>query len=167
MPRIDVRPVRVRKAEGRGLEQGLVWVEVYLPFDLQAFAAFSQVVKANGGDVVKAATADPEIASKALTPIDAHGEAMIPADLQKLAHGFLVESRQIDVLHDTTVRKSVAVVESFLNTPEIGSPQFYPGAWVVCLRLEPDSAEWKAVDSGALDAVSFQTDVFKTMIAAA
>lgn len=160
-----VRPVRVRKAGGE-LSEGLVWVEVYLPFDVEAWSGFQALVTKHGGDLVKAEAADPVLASKALTPIDAHGEAMTADDLQQLAHGFLVSSRKIDVMHDQAARASVQVVESFRNTEEIASPNFYPGAWVLCLKVAPGSDEWKALEGGTLDAVSFETTVVKVPRAA-
>lgn len=160
----EVRPVRVRKAAGE-LVEGVVWVEVYLPFDAAAFQAFSALM-ATKGSAVEAAKADPALASKALEPIDAHGEAMLPSDLEALAFGFLTSSRKIDVMHDQNARASVAVVQSFVNTPEIASPNFYPGAWVVALKMAPGSPEFEAAVAGGIDAVSFQTTVVKRPVAA-
>lgn len=169
------RPVsgRVVKAETvtrAGMEEGRVWVEAYLPFDPAAFAAFTRKALELGGgpDGYRAAqAADPELARKALDPIDAHGEAMLPEDLETLADRFLVESRKIDVMHDEQARVGVSVVGSFLNTAEVGSPNFYPGSWVVTLKVEPWTPEFKAIKAGTLNAVSFQAVVHKVPIVVA
>lgn len=166
-----VRAARVRKSAEK-LNEGLVWAEVYLPFDAEAFSAFVALAqKSPGADwpakVAAAAAADPVLASKALDPIDAHGEAMLPEDLQGFAHSFLDESRQIDVMHSFERVGTVKVAQSFVNTPEIGSSKFYPGAWVLALQVAPGSEVWKAVDEGKLDALSFATTVRKVRITAA
>lgn len=156
------RVVRVRKAEGgRGMAEGLVWVEVYLPFDPSAYVDFVQLVGAHKGDAVAAAAADPELASKALTPIDAHGEAMLAGDVVALAHAYQVQSRKMDVGHDRQARASCQVVETFVNGPEIASPNFYPGSWVIVVKVAPGTPEWTALEAGTLDAVSFEGLVYK------
>lgn len=159
------RVVKVRKAEGRGMAEGLVWVEAYLPLDVDAFHRFSGLV-AKHGSAEAAALADPALAELALTPIDTHGEAMLPEDLMQLAHAFVADSRKIDVMHDQQAREGVAVVQSFVNTPEVGSPNFWPGAWVTVLKIDQESEVWQRVESGELDAVSFMALVTKLPIAA-
>ena len=145
--------VRVRK--GRGLTEGLVYVEAYLPFDPAAFGEFSLLVDEHGS-VAKAAEADPKLASKALEPLDMHGEAMLQGDVIDLAHRFLLQSRKMDVNHDNFARESLAVVQTFVNTPEIASPNWYPGAWVVAFKVAPDTPEWNDIEEGILNAVSFE-----------
>lgn len=154
-----LRVVATRKG-ARDMDAGLVWVEAYLPFDVQAFADFSELV-AKSGSAVAAQKIDPELCKRALDPLDAHGEAMLPEDLQQLAHSFLIESRKMDVGHDQRARSTVHLVESFLNTAEIASPKFWPGAWVAVFKVDPGSAEWAKIERGELNAVSFQADVFK------
>lgn len=175
-PAPSSRPIhagRVVKAETvtrAGMTEGRVWVEAYLPFDPEAFAAFTRKALELGGDEAAyqaAATADPELARKALTPIDSHGEAMLAEDLAELADRFLVESRKVDVMHDEQARAGVAVVGSFVNGPEIASPAFWPGAWVVVLKVEPWTPEFQAIQKGELNAVSFQAVVHKVPIVVA
>lgn len=175
-PSSTPRPVhasRVVKAETvtrDGMEQGRVWVEAYLPFDPGAFAAFTRKALELGGGAEgyrAAMAAAPELARKALEPIDSHGEAMLAEDLEALADAFLVESRKVDVQHDEQARAGVSVVGSFLNGPEVGSPNFYPGAWVVVLKVEPWTPEFKAIKAGTLNAVSFQAVVHKIPIVVA
>ena len=161
---INGRAVRVRKG-GRGMSEGLVWVECYLPFDPEAFHEFTAKCAELGGAVL-AEAAHPELARKALTPIDTQGEAMLADDLLQLAHGFMVQSRKIDVMHDEDTRPTVQIVQSFVNTPEINSPNFWPGAWVAVLKVDEGSEEWDAIESGELNAVSFQALVGKMPITA-
>lgn len=171
MPRITVDArVIARKAPGaRELAEGLVWVEAYLPFDPQALADFEALArktpKPDGKpDYRKAANTNPELAKKALDPIDSHGEAMLQEDLVQLAHGFLAESRKMDIQHDGKARGTVQLAETFVNTPEIASPNFAPGAWVVVFKVAAGSAEWADIEAGNLNAVSFQAVVTKQPI---
>lgn len=154
--------MRVRKT-ARQLDAGLVWVEAYLPLDVQAFAEFSQKV-AELGSAELVAKADPDLARRALDPVDSHGEAMLREDLVKLAHGFLEQSRKMDVQHDENARSSLHLVESFMNGPEIASPNFAPGAWVVVFKCDPGSAEWAQIEKGELNAVSFQAWTTKVQV---
>lgn len=163
-------PGRVVKAvtSGRpGMEEGRIWVEAYLPFDPAAFQAFTRKALELGGGAAgyrAAALVDPELARRALEPIDAHGEAMLPADLEALADRFLVQSRRVDVQHDEVARAGVHVVGSFVNGPEIASPNFWPGAWIVVLKVESWTPEFQAIKAGTLNAVSFQAYVRKVPI---
>lgn len=156
----------------RGLNEGLVWVEAYLPLDVAAFAEFSALVVKHGGDAKAAAAANPVLAKKALDPVDAHGEAMLPQDLQALAHGFLAASRKMDADHQVDahgafiVRNELTLVESFLNGPEVASPMYAPGAWVTVFRVAKGSDLWTRIESGDLNAVSFATDVVKEPVVA-
>lgn len=166
----DVVRGRVVKSS-RGMAEGLVWVEAYLPLDVPAFAEFSALVAKSGG-VSQAAKADPALAERALAPIDAHGEAMLPADLQQLAHGFLADSRKMDADHAKDAngafipRSELTLVESFVNGPEVASPLYAPGAWVTVFRVEKGSDLWARLDAGQLDAVSFATRVTKEPVVA-
>ncbi len=162
---VHSRVVRVRKSTGRGMQEGLLYVEAYLPLDTQAFAEFSHLVAKVGAE--QAAADNPELAKKALTPIDSHGEAMLQEDLIQLAHAFLVESRKMDVQHDEDARDALDIVQSFVNTEEIASPHYWPGAWVVVVRVKKGTPEWDAVESGELDAVSFAARVHKIAVTAA
>lgn len=159
------RIVNVRKEAGSGgMTVGLITVEVYLPFDPVKFAAFEALVAANAGDVEAAEAADPELARLALEPVDSHKEAMLAPDLQQLAHAFNATSQKIDMLHDFVQRPSVLVVESFINDDEIASAAFFPGAWVMRLKIEAGSDEWDLVEAGVLRAVSFAAEVDKVPV---
>ncbi|MGB0685821.1 MAG: XkdF-like putative serine protease domain-containing protein [Planctomycetota bacterium] len=156
-----IKTHKVRKADG--MSEGLVWVEAYLPLDIESYAQFQALVVKHGS-AVQAAAINPELASKALTPVDAHGEAMLPEGVVQLAHGFITNCRKIDVLHNEQVRNDVQVVESFVNGPEIASPNFWPGSWVCVLKVDPASELFPLVESEQLDAVSFQGWVVKTPV---
>lgn len=155
--------VQVKK--NRGMEDGLVWVEVYLPFDPSAFSEFQSLVT-KAGSAVEAAKQNPDLANRALIPIDSHGEAMLQDDVQTLAHRFITKSRKHDIEHSEVVVDDVETVESFINGPEVSSPHFYPGAWVVVLKVAKGSEAWDRINSGELDAVSFQAFVKKQPIVA-
>lgn len=161
------RIAKVVKGSDRGMKEGLIYVEAYVPLDVVAFAEFSHRVAAHKGDVAAATAENPELATKALVGVDSHGEAMLPEEVQALAHAFIGQSRKCDVQHDRVARSSLAVVETFVNTPEIASPNFLPGAWVTVLKVAPGTPEWTDVENGTLDAVSFQGMVIKTPITAA
>jgi hypothetical protein len=151
---VGQRIARVRKGS-RSLETGLVWVEAYLPIDVEAFAEFSDLVS-KGETAAELARRLPELTRRALTPIDSHGEAMLPDDVADLGRQFLELSRRMDVEHDEQARPTVAIVESFINGPEIESPHFWPGAWVTVFKVAKNSEEWAAIERGDLNAVSFQ-----------
>jgi len=167
------RIVSIRKAATSGkvrtLTEGLVWFEVYLPFSPEKFAALQALaqlhtVEGQALNFAAAKLADPELYRLAAEPLDSHGEVMLAADLQQLAHVFLIESRKIDVMHDEVDRATVALVESFLNVEEVASPHYFPGAWVVVLRVAAGSEEWRKIEAGELNAVSFGATVTKIPI---
>lgn len=166
-PRL-ARVVKATTIERDGLERGRIWVEAYLPFDAAAFAEFTRLaVQLGAGGPANyraAAASDPALARRALDPIDSHGEAMLPADLEALADRFIRESRKIDVQHDESARQGVHLVGSFVNGPEIASPHYFPGAWVTVLDVEPWTPEFQAIKAGTLNAVSFQAYVRKVPI---
>lgn len=154
---------RVRK--GRGMTEGLLYVEAYLPFDPVAFTEFVKKWQELGSaEAVEAAY--PELAKKALVPIDTDGEAMLQDHVIKLAHAFMEQSQKMDVQHDGWERDSMQVVQSFVNTPEIASPNWWPGAWVTVIKVQKGTPEWDLFESGDLNAVSFQGDVIKTPVTA-
>lgn len=164
---VSARVVKAATVGRDGMTEGRIWVEAYLPFDAGAFADFTRKAMALGGtsEAYRAVqVSDPELAAKALTPIDAHGEIMLAEDLEALADAFLVESRKTDVMHDEQDRPGVHVVGSFVNTPEIASPLYWPGAWVVVLKVDPGTPEFLAIKAGTLNAVSFQAVVNKVPV---
>lgn len=141
------------KRSRRTLTRGLVWVEVYRPMDMAAWKDFSALVK-SAGSIEAAAVQDPALAERALTPVDWYGTGMLPHDLEAFAHAYLVLSRQVDVQHDQRPIDSARIVQSFLNTAEIASANYWPGAWVVVIEVDPASDAWKAIESGKINAVS-------------
>jgi hypothetical protein len=141
------------KRTRRTLSRGLIWVEVYRPCPSAAWKEFSALCKTAGG-IVPAAAQDPALAERALTPIDWYGTGMLPADLESFAHAYLVLSRQVDVQHDQNPINDARIVQSFLNTAEIASPHYWPGAWVVVIEVDPGSAVWTAIEAGKINAVS-------------
>lgn len=172
--RAQVKIARVRKGtDGGVLKEGLIYAEVYLPFDPKAFSDFWTQVEAlmTANTVLtqrdayrQVIAAQPDLARLALDPIDSQGEVMLQDDLIKMAEDFLVHSRKLDAFHDKQPREGLKVVQSFVNTPEIASPNFFPGCWVLVVKIQPGTPEWLMVDSGVLEAVSFETLVNKTLV---
>ena len=160
------------QVKGRDMSRGLLYVEAYLPADLEALAQFEALAAtAHKGDYVKAAKAAPELAAKALTPIDSHGEGMLQDDVIALAHLVIKRGGKMDVMHSEltatkpTPSPNLSLVQSFVNTPEIGSPNYWPGAWVCVVEVKRDTPEWADVVSGKLNAVSFMAVVTKVPVA--
>lgn len=158
--RIETRG-RVRVAKSG--PEGLVMAEVYLPFDAVSFGEFQELVIANGGDYDAAAAAAPELAHKAMMPIDSHGEAMLAPDIKAMAFEF-VERRAVDVQHDNEARPTVKVVQSFINDDLVASPHYWPGAWVLGVKVDTSSDEWAKIERGEIGAFSFQARVSKARV---
>lgn len=151
------------------MEVGRVWVEVFLPFDPAAYVSFLELAEALGGGetgIAAAAKADPALAERALAPIDSQGEAMTAPELQELADLFLLESRKMDAKHDYQARSSLKVVGSFINDEHVASPKFWPGAWVIVFTADPVSVEFKGIENGDYNAVSFNASVIKRPVVA-
>lgn len=176
MPQADPNTPRELTFKGqvkrRDMTRGLLYVEAYLPADLEALAAFEALAAtAHKGDYVAAAKAQPELAAKALTPIDSHGEGMLQDDVIALAHLVIKRGGKMDVMHSELhavapkANPNLALVQTFVNTPEIASPHYWPGAWVAVVEVKRDSPEWADVVSGKLNAVSFMAVVTKVPVA--
>lgn len=160
--RVRMTPQGRSRATKIDAARGLVWVEAYLPLDLDALADWTALEAEVGQEA--AIKQDPDLFARAITPIDSQGEGMTADQLELLAHRYLAISRKMDADHDLAVRDSVQVVESFINGPEIASPHFYPGAWVTVLKFDTSSPEWDRVQKGDLQAVSFMAYVDRTPI---
>lgn len=83
---------------------------------------------------------------------DTHGHFMKAAEIEKMAHAFLLKYQQaaIDTEHDFTPN-GAGVVESFVARP--GDPDFTPGAWVIGVHV-PDKALWAQLEKGELTGFS-------------
>ena len=86
--------------------------------------------------------------------LDTHGEAMLPEDIELMAHRFLGLdlSKSIDVQHDN-VPTTCRPVESFVVRWD--DPDYALGAWVLGIHV-PDKALWAKVESGELSGFSFE-----------
>ena len=90
--------------------------------------------------------------------VDAQGDVILPAELQKAAHDFVLHSRDGGVMHETT--GVATIVESLVTTPETIAALFptvakglIPCGWVVAFKVT-DSSVWKRVQSGELSEFS-------------
>lgn len=92
--------------------------------------------------------------------VDTDGEAMAPAEVEKMAHDFLSKGRFdcIDTQHDE-IKNGCLVVESFVARK--GDPDFVPGEWVLGVKIVSD-AIWSKVQKGELNGFSFGSDNIPT-----
>lgn len=91
--------------------------------------------------------------------IDAHGDAMDAAEIEKLAHRFLMESlnSHIDIMHDNQPALAVAV-ESFIARE--GDNLYTPGSWVLSVKIQ-DEALWDEIKKGKYSGYSMEVLVNK------
>jgi len=87
---------------------------------------------------------------------DAHGDFMSEAEVEEMAHKFLMRYRHdptsgVDQQHDSVVR-NVDVVESFIARK--GDPDFPEGAWVMAVKIH-DKALWEQILNGEITGFSF------------
>ncbi|MBM3299001.1 MAG: hypothetical protein FJY85_03505 [Deltaproteobacteria bacterium] len=85
--------------------------------------------------------------------VDTDGEAMEPAEVEKMAHEFMLNGRFdcIDVNHDR-IRSGCRVVESFVARK--GDPDFTAGEWVLGVKVMREDL-WQKVLKGELNGFSF------------
>lgn len=86
---------------------------------------------------------------------DAHGHSMTAIEVEKMAHGFMLNMRNtsIDVNHDNNVEYGCCMVESFIA--QAGDPTYMPGAWVGVVKIGSDEV-WKMIKEGDLTGFSFE-----------
>jgi hypothetical protein len=86
---------------------------------------------------------------------DAHGHSMTATEVEKMAHGFMLNMRnsQIDVNHDNNVGYDCCMVESFIA--QEGDPTYMPGAWVGVVKVNNDEV-WRMIKDGELTGFSFE-----------
>jgi hypothetical protein len=91
--------------------------------------------------------------------LDSHFEMMLPADVKKLAHRFLLTSKnqQIDVMHNNK-RIKASIVESYIA--KAGDDQYDEGAWALATYIE-DPIVWEAIKAGKLNGYSLEAYVYK------
>lgn len=84
---------------------------------------------------------------------DAHGDFMTAEEIEKAAHGFLAEAREIDINHSFEGGTGV-VVESYVAPDEfmIGSKQIAKGSWVLVTRASDEV--WEQIKAGIITGYS-------------
>ncbi len=82
---------------------------------------------------------------------DSQGDFMTSEEIEKMAHGFMLDGllRGVDTQHDLCDNGSV-VVESFIARK--GDPDFIEGSWVAAVKVADDL--WPLVKSGELGGFS-------------
>ncbi|MCG8395619.1 XkdF-like putative serine protease domain-containing protein [Bacillus atrophaeus] len=84
---------------------------------------------------------------------DAHGDFMTVEEIEKAAHGFLAEAREIDINHSFEGGTGV-VVESYVAPDDfmIGSKQITKGSWVLVTRASDEV--WEQIKAGIITGYS-------------
>ena len=95
--------------------------------------------------------------------LDLHGCAMLPQDVEKFAHRWLAFSRSIDINHDG-IGRNVHVVESFMNTPDIGAAAWPINAHAARLDVAGDKEAFDGLKSGKLNSVSLDALTFNRVV---
>lgn len=88
--------------------------------------------------------------------IDTHGHMMLPDDVQKMAHGFMISGKNgaVDVMHNN-IKINASVVESFIARP--GDPDYADGSWVAVTKIMDDEV-WALVKEGKLNGYSMEVN---------
>ncbi|MCY7570954.1 XkdF-like putative serine protease domain-containing protein [Bacillus pumilus] len=84
---------------------------------------------------------------------DAHGDYMTPAEIEKAAHGFLKDAREIDKQHD--FQGGVGeVVESYIAPSdfEMGDELIQKGSWVLVTKASDEI--WEQIQKGEITGYS-------------
>ncbi|WP_144498835.1 XkdF-like putative serine protease domain-containing protein [Bacillus pumilus] len=84
---------------------------------------------------------------------DAHGDYMTPAEIEKAAHGFLKDAREIDKQHD--FQGGVGeVVESYIAPSdfEMGDEMIKKGSWVLVTKASDEI--WEQIQKGEITGYS-------------
>ncbi len=91
--------------------------------------------------------------------VDTHGHAMDAEEIEKMAHGFLIEARNthIDLMHNNKPVMA-SVVESFIARK--GDPDFNEGAWVLGTKIFDDDL-WEEIQKGTYNGYSMEVYTFK------
>ncbi|MBY4603530.1 MULTISPECIES: XkdF-like putative serine protease domain-containing protein [Bacillus] len=84
---------------------------------------------------------------------DAHGDFMTAEEIEKAAHGFLAEAREIDINHSFEGGTGV-VVESYVAPDDfmIGTKQITKGSWVLVTRASDEV--WEQIKAGIITGYS-------------
>ncbi len=80
---------------------------------------------------------------------DAHGDYMTPEEIEKAAHGFLKDAREIDKQHD--FQGGVGeVVESYIAPSdfEMGDEVIKKGSWVLVTKASDET--WEQIQKGEI-----------------
>ena len=95
--------------------------------------------------------------------VDTDHEAMLPDQVERMAHGFMLNGRhdRIDINHDG-VKSGCIVVESFVARN--GDPDFIEGEWILGIKIAGD-ALWNKVLKGELNGLSFASENVPTRTA--
>ena len=106
---------------------------------------------------VNYAALDPE--GVTASQLDSHGTGMLPEDVEKLAHRWLVHSRSIDIQHDGKGRP-VTVLESFYNSDDVQAAAWPKNAHCVRLDVSQCPEALNGLRNGTLNSLSLDAYTF-------
>ncbi|MBA7473108.1 putative protein YqbD [subsurface metagenome] len=87
---------------------------------------------------------------------DEHGDWATAEDIEKAAHEFLTDHRNIGIMHQQQP-KELKLVESWIAplTFEWNGQVVQKGSWIVAIHID-DAEIWQAIKEGILTGVSMQ-----------
>lgn len=87
--------------------------------------------------------------------VDSQGDSASAGEIEKAAHGFMIESRVIGIMHKEAAGKRVDIVESYIvRAPfQMGNRIIKAGTWFLVVKVNDDEL-WGNVKSGKLTGFS-------------
>jgi hypothetical protein len=87
--------------------------------------------------------------------VDSQGDSASASEIEKAAHGFMIESRVIGIMHKEAAGKRVDIVESYIvRSPfQMGNRMIKTGTWFLVVKVNDDEL-WAGVKSGKLTGFS-------------
>ena len=87
--------------------------------------------------------------------VDSQGDSASDSEIEKAAHGFMMESRIIGIMHKEAAGKRVDIVESYIvREPfHMNKRIIKRGTWMLVVKVHDDEL-WEGVKSGKLTGFS-------------
>lgn len=94
---------------------------------------------------------------------DSQGDIYSAEEIEKAAHGFMAEYRNVGLMHRKLVNGKVSIVESYLAPADfsVGKQKVKKGAWVMGTIVTDDDL-WKSVKAGELTGYSIGGSAIRT-----
>lgn len=87
--------------------------------------------------------------------VDTQGDSASPAEIEKAAHNFMLESATIGIMHKEDAKDRAGIVESFIApmNMRLGNQMIRKGSWVIIVKVRDDEL-WKDIKSGKITGFS-------------